>query len=62
MILYQNINYHLKMLIYLLSYVRESIQAREISKFQFTKVIDLIFESIKLYQKSFLYQIKTYHF
>ena len=35
----------------LLSYVRESIQAREISKFQFTKVIDLIFESIKLLSK-----------
>ena len=36
---------------FLLSYVRESIQAREKSKFQFTKVIDLIFESIKLLSK-----------
>ncbi|OUU25481.1 MAG: hypothetical protein CBB97_09505 [Candidatus Endolissoclinum sp. TMED37] len=46
----------------LLTYIRESIQTREISKFQFTKVIDLIFESIKLLSKELSLSIEDLSF
>ena len=47
---------------HLFAYVKESIQAREISKFQFTKVIDIIFESIKLLSKKLSLSIEDLSF
>ena len=44
-----------------LNYVKSSIQAREFAKFNFTKVIDLIFKKVKKFQEIAFLELTIFH-